>query len=192
MTRGGCRERDPAFRIVEGRAAFVARPNPLVVAWRWRYEIILATGVPAGVFAVVAAGYAAWLVGTVALVVAVLTTWPGVRQAVRGRFWVVVTQHRIRRGCAEALIVNRRGRLPAVLWTRAVPYGERVWLWCRAGMTASDFEKAGPTLAVACWAAEVRVVRQERARVALDVIRYPERWSDPGMGERPRPERAWR
>ncbi len=172
-------------------ATFVARPNPLVVVWRWRYEIVFVGGAPAGVLLAIRGGYAAWLVGTAAFVVAALATWPGARSAVRAAFWVVVTPHRIRRGCAEALIVNRNGKLPAVLWTRAEPFGERIWLWCRAGMTACDFEEARELLAVACYAADVRVVRKRNARLVLDIIRRPERWGGPDVGDgRPSPECA--
>jgi hypothetical protein len=87
--------------------------------------------------------------------------------------WVVLTPHRVRTGCAEARVHSRRGRLPMVLITRRRPNGERVWLWCVAGTSDEDLESARDLLANACWAREVRIVRNPRHPhiVGVDVIR---------------------
>jgi hypothetical protein len=68
-----------------------------------------------------------------------------------------------------------------ILLTTRQPFGERVYLWCRAGTTASDFAAAREVLATACWADDVRVWRGERRAqlVCLDVIRHP-RGREPG------------
>ena len=52
-------------------------------------------------------------------------------------------------------------------------FGERVWLWCRAGITARDLEAARDVLRAACWASDVRVVVNDRRShiVVLEVIR---------------------
>lgn len=181
----------PETRVTKVTTVFVARPNPLVALWRWRYETVLLAGVPTGVVFAIRSGYLIWLLGTGAFLVAAMATWPAVRSVVWAMFWVVVTPHRIRRGCAEALIVNRRGKLPAVLWTRAEPFGERVWLWCRAGMTPGDFEASRRLLALACWADDVRVARTRNSLLVLDVIRRPGRHGAPEReDDRPRSEPA--
>jgi hypothetical protein len=51
----------------------------------------------------------------------------------------------------------------------------RVYLWCRAGVTAADLVAARHVLAGACWATEVRVIPSVRYAhlVVLEVIRNP-------------------
>ncbi len=48
----------------------VARPNPVTLAWRWRYELGLVTGLGFGSFAIVQALGAAWLISTWLVLVA--------------------------------------------------------------------------------------------------------------------------
>jgi hypothetical protein len=65
------------------------------------------------------------------------------------------------------------------MYTVPTDYGERVQLWCRAGITAADLFAARQVLAAACWATQVRVIPgvQYAHLVTLEVIRnrYPER-----------------
>jgi hypothetical protein len=95
------------------------------------------------------------------------------RDAVVHRFWAIAVQHRIRVGCSEAALHGRDGTLPAVVWTRAVPYGERLWLWSPPAVTAGDFVAERERLAAACWASSVHVSRHRRWAqiVVLDVVR---------------------
>ena len=149
----------------------LSRPNPLVVLWRWRYEV-------ASVAVLGALGYAAVaatgpvLIGT-AVVLAAVALWPPARSEVWGRIRCVVTAHRIRVGFVEAYLVNRRGKIPAVLWCAPAPFGERVWVWCRAGITPEDVERGRSTIAGACWALDVLVWPHPRRPhwVLLEVIR---------------------
>jgi hypothetical protein len=61
---------------------------------------------------------------------------------------------------------HRAARAPAA-------FGERVTLWCRAGITHGDLEAAREILRAACWAHDVRVVASARDAhvVVLEVIR---------------------
>jgi hypothetical protein len=177
--RGG---RGP-YPLVDLELALTRRafPNPAVVLWRWRYEaallalvaVLAATAVATDVAipAAVALGPAAVAVGVVAAVWP--AAWPAAWQRVAARFWCVVTPHRVRTACAETWLHNRSGKLPMVLWTSAEPYGERVLLWCRAGLTAEDLQAQRATLAAACWAEDVEVIRDARRPhlVTLEVIR---------------------
>jgi hypothetical protein len=153
----------------------VARANPAVAAWRWRYELGLVSvlaaafaglGLVAGLMAI---ANTAGLLGTLAVL------FPALRRHLTARFWCVVTPHRVRAGCVHAGIHSRYGKIPVILMTTRQPFGERVYLWCRAGTTASDFAAARELLATACWADDVRVWRGERHAqlVCLDVIRRP-------------------
>jgi hypothetical protein len=150
----------------------VSRANPIVGAYRWRYELAGPTCLAAEwmalgpVWPAVTAGLAAWLI-------AVTACWPRGRRFLAARAWCIVTPHRVRVGCAQAWIHSRNGKIPAVLLTRRKPFGERVYLWCRAGTSADDLLSAQGLLAAACWADGVRVTRHPRYAhlIALDVIR---------------------
>jgi hypothetical protein len=158
------------------------RPGPVEFCWHWRWElaILAAAGTFSGLIAAsfgllaLAAAAAAGLAGLGALL-----CWPPAR--VRMFAWArcVVTSHRVRAGCASAWVQTRSGRLPFVLYTVPTGFGERVQLWCPAGITAGDLFAARHVLAAACWAAEVRVIAGLRHAhiVTLEIIRnrYPER-----------------
>ena len=117
-----------------------------------------------------------WLIAVAAATMAILViamAWPPSRQRIIARAWCVITPHRVRTGCTHAWIQTRDGRLPVVLYTVPADFGERVWLWCRAGITAGDLEGARDILRAACWASDVRVVVNDRRShiVVLEVIR---------------------
>jgi len=97
----------------------------------------------------------------------------------RSRRWLLttagclVTRYRLRTALVELRLMTRAGRLPLVLWLAPTPVGERVWLWCRAGLSAEDIADEIDGLRAACVAREIRVTRDKRwaALVVLDVIR---------------------
>ena len=71
------------------------------------------------------------------------------------------------------------------------PFGERVLLWCVAGISAEDLRGAKEALIAACWATDMRITASERHAhlVVVDVIRHhppeppgpePERMTWPG------------
>ncbi|MFC9975898.1 hypothetical protein ACFVH6_33915 [Spirillospora sp. NPDC127200] len=149
-----------------------ARPMPWTVVWRWRYELLLAAAV-GGVVTATAAGH--WGAALAAVALPILALRPGARAWTLGACWVVVTQHRVRTACAQTGVHNLRGRLPALVWTRRTPFGERVLLWCPAGVSVHDFAAVREEFAAACWAAEVRTEadRGHRQLVRLEVVRRP-------------------
>jgi len=101
--------------------------------------------------------------------------WRPARARIIARMRCVITPHRVRKGCASAWVQARGGSLPIVMSCTPASYGERVGLWLPAGLTADDLFIAREVLAVACWAAEVRVLRNagHAHRVTLQVIRNP-------------------
>lgn len=121
----------------------VRRPNPVVVLWRWRYELAAAAGL-------VAAQRRFGLVWTVLIGLSMMATIAGT--PLRSYAWCVVTQHRVRTACKHLWLHSRTGRLPMVLWTRPVPGGTRCWLWVRPGVAAEDF--GTERFAAACWSRE--------------------------------------
>jgi len=168
----------------------VARPNPLVIMWRWRYELGLVTGLPAAVIVLMRAVGAVWAVVILAALAHLIVLWPAARRSLVDQAWCVITAHRVRTGCAQAWIHSRNGKIPVVLITRSELYGQSVWLWCRAGTIAEDFVVARRRLAAACWARAVYVTTDQRFAhlVTLHVIRHPD-WPLPddsgGPGDGP-------
>ena len=180
---------DPSVMAsVEAAVSAVTRPGLIPRMWHWRYEFGLIAGVLLGTVGI---GYTlgvGWLIATAAAAMAILgaaMAWPSSRQRIIARAWCVITPHRVRTGCTHAWIQTRDGRLPAVLYTVPAESGERVSLWCRAGITAGDLEAAREILRAACWASDVRVVVNDRRShiVVLEVIRHlPAERPGPGQG----------
>ena len=161
--------------------------NPLVAAWRWRYEIALVSGLSAALTAATIS-FGAW--PTIAVVIGITLTmfcWPTARRFAVGRAWCIITPHRVRAGCTHGLIHTRRGKIPVILWVSSQAFGERVLLWCRAGTSVDDFVSARPVLTAACWALDVAIFVDidHRQLVALDVIRRPAYELSDSGGHRP-------
>jgi hypothetical protein len=142
-------------------------------AWRWRTELTVLGGLLAAL---------AWLSGQLTFrwgaEVLALGLWlvfviPVTRRFVIRRFWCVLARHRFQRLCWEARLHTRSGRLPVVLWTRPTKVGERLFIWCRAGISAEDFEQHTGELRAACYARDARVTRNTRwsQLVTIDIIR---------------------
>lgn len=157
------------------RLISVAVPNLLVITWRWRYEIILISGLSAGLAAAtISLGAVPTVVAVIIPSLAVLC-WPTARRFAVNRAWCIITPHRVRVGCVEGLIYSSRGKIPVILWTSHRPFGERVLLYCRGGTTADDFVSARTILTTACWAQDIAICvdAQHAQLVTLDVIRRP-------------------
>lgn len=170
-----------AWAALELGLGTVARANLAVAAWRWRYEVLAVAGL---VVTWIALGVTAAAIVTAGLaaVLATMASLPAGRRFLTARAWCIMTPHRIRVGCVQAWIHSRGGKIPAVLLTRRQPFGERVYLWCRAGTSAEDVSSARSLLAAACWADDVRVTRHSRYAhlVRVDVIRRNSRAGPPG------------
>jgi hypothetical protein len=172
------RPNDPSVMAsVEHALSNVARPGIFGLIWNWRYELGLSAGLAA---VVLASGYvlgAVWLIAIVftgLVVLAAALAWPSSRRRLIQRAWCVITPHRITTGCRHAWVQTRDGRLPIIMYTTPAAFGERVTLWCRAGITGGDLEGARDILRAACWASDVRVVASARHThiVVLEVIRH--------------------
>jgi hypothetical protein len=169
----------------------VASPNPLVLFWRWRYELILGIGLPVALIVLYGIPVMLGTLATLAALAGAALLWAPSRRLLIDRAWCIITPHRVRVGCAQAWIHSRYGKIPIVLLTTRQPFGERVHLWCRAGTSAIDFTSAQLLLSTACWARDVRVNTNERYAqlITLDVIRrvLPDYPGDPELGYRTRP-----
>jgi len=167
------RYRDPRVPTDLRRLIPPAIPNPLVVAWRWRYEITLVAGLTAGLTAAILSFGTVPTIAAVIVITLTILCWPMARRLAVDRAWCIITAHRVRVGCVEGLIYSSRGKIPIVLWTSHQAFGERVLLYCRAGTSADDFVSARTILATACWAQDVAIFVDTRRTqvVTIDVIR---------------------
>jgi hypothetical protein len=173
VTRRHSRRQDELWLRTHLSKVLTPRPRSVlpVIAWRWRYELLLliaATAVLTGL---------AWRLGTEWTVIGTSTMagafgppWP---ESVIARFWCLVTPHRLRAAFVHAHIHTTGGRLPMIVRTTPAPFGERVLVWCPAGVTPEDLEMAQTALRAACWACDVRFVRDPGRShlVTVNVIR---------------------
>jgi hypothetical protein len=169
---------------IEAALQSTRRPGPVEFGWHWRWElgILVATGTLAGLIAASFGLLAlAVIAGAGLAALGLLLCWPPARGRMFAWARCVITPHRVRAGCARAWVQSRTGKLPFVLYTVPTECGERVQLWCPAGITAGDLFAARHVLAAACWAAEVRVIAGLRHAhiVTLEIIRNHYR-GDPG------------
>jgi hypothetical protein len=169
------RHRDTRVPTDLRRLISVAAPNPLVIAWRWRYEIALLAGLSAGLTAAISSFSAVPTILAMIVIALTVLCWRPARRFAFDRAWCIITPHRVRTGCAEGLIYSSRGNIPIILWTRHQAFGERVLLWCRAGTSVDDFVSARAVLTAACWAQDVAIYFDidHTQLVTLDVIRRP-------------------
>jgi hypothetical protein len=151
----------------------VARPNGLVLLWRWRYEVGLVIGIPAAITVLISQLGWVWSSTVIGVTAVTLAASPKAHLWLRRHARCVITAHRLRTGCAEAWIQSRGGKLPIILLTSPRPYGERVYIWCRAGTCLEDFQDTGDILRSACWASDIQATPSARYShiVIIDVIR---------------------
>lgn len=144
------------------------------LAWAWRKELALGVAI-AVLFAIVVrtSGIAWAVVGLSAAIGAFSPPWS---EQMKAFAWQLITPHRLRAGLYHARIHNRHGRRPVIIRVSSEPFGERIRLWCPAGTSAEDLYDAREVLRTACWAADIRVARDEQRShlVTVDVIRRPD------------------
>jgi hypothetical protein len=169
-TRGSKRDNDPysfdQFIVKVHRSA-------AGTAWRWRTELLVLGGLLAALDWLTRQVTVDWAAVVLAAAIGIIFTLPWSRRFTVRRFWCVLARHRFHRLCWEARLHTRAGRLPVVLWTRPTKVGERLTVWCRAGIAAEDFEQHTGELRAACYARDARVTRNASwsQLVTIDIIR---------------------
>ena len=142
-------------------------------AWRWRTELTVLGGLLAALWWLSRQITVIWAAVVLAAAIGILFAVPWSRRFTTRRLWCVLARHRFHRLCWEARLHTRAGRLPVVLWTRPTKVGERLFVWCRAGISAEDFEQHTGELRAACCARDARVTRNTSwsQLVTIDIIR---------------------
>ena len=147
----------------------------VVLGWLFRHlPELLALAVLAWLWSTMAGAVGrGWTAVVFVAVVVVLVVLPWSRRVLLVVLGCLVTQTRLRTGLIELRLTTHSGRLPFVLWLAPTPVGERVWLWCRAGVSPEEIADETDGLRSACFAREVRVTRDRRwsSLVVLDVVR---------------------
>jgi hypothetical protein len=150
----------------------LAPPSVLAILWWWRWEAGIILGLTSGLTFLIS--HFGWLTAPIVLgLAATLAGWPEAREWLLAHIRCIITAHRVRTGCAKAWIQTRSGKLPVILLTRPEPCGERVYIWCPAGISLQDFEDAAEILCAACWATDIYVTGSPRYTqiVIIDIVR---------------------
>ena len=159
--------------LIHGSAVRPRRtPWPSTVIWRWRWEIAIVVGTLAVLWGgLLATG--AWMLVIAPVVVSALTLIQPCQRRLGRLGSAIAVQHRIRSGCSEAELYGPDGELPAVLWTRVLPHGERIYLWSPPSLTVNAFRAERERLAEACRTPSVRIEGHSKFTriVILDVVR---------------------
>jgi hypothetical protein len=150
--------------------------RPLAAAgsiWRWRTEFTVSASLTGWISWMTHVITVTWAVVVVTGTAGILALVPYTRRCATGRFWCLVTRHRLQKLCWEARLHTRTGRLPLILRIRPTEVGERAQVWCRAGICAEDFEAHTEEIRSACYARDARVARNKRHSqlITIDVIR---------------------
>jgi hypothetical protein len=147
-------------------------PWPTTVIWRWRWELASTSGAGLLLWALWL-GTGAWLLVVLPITVSGLAVFPRCRALLSHRVRAVAVQHRVRTACANGALHGHSGELPAILWTRVTPAGERLFLRCPPGLSVADFRSESRRLARACRSRSVRVSLHPRLVqvLVLDVVR---------------------
>ena len=156
----------PVYKPSFGRA---------LAGWVWRHLaelLVLVVLVWAWHWSTSRVGPHETMAAAVGLVLVVAVVGP-VRRVVVAVLWCSVTHHRLHTGLVEVRATTREGRLPLFLSVAPAPFGERVRLWCRAGISAEDIEDEVDRLRAALWCRDVGVIRDRRrsALVTVEVVR---------------------
>jgi hypothetical protein len=169
------RESRQLLDVLDQAIAPQRRTRLPALIWNWRYEFALVAGLALIATVLASTLGITWLiVGASAAVGGLSPPWS---QRLTALAWHLVTPHLLRSGLAQARIHNRRGRQPFIVRVTGQPFGQRVRLWCPAGTSAEDISASRATLRAACWAADIRVRRDEQhsQMVTVDIIRRRDR-----------------
>jgi hypothetical protein len=168
-TRNHRNQRNNRYSVLDDFAAR-QRHTAAGIAWRWRTELSILTLTAAAIWRLAPLITYPWAGAVIGLILIALGVLPWTRR----RFWCVLTRHRIQKLCWEARLHTRSGRLPLILWARPTKVGVRLFILCRAGICAEDFQAHIGELRAACYARDARVTRHPRwsQLVTIDIIRH--------------------
>lgn len=163
----------PPFDIVGSRALNISpvrRPNPVVRLWHWRWPVLLGSGLPAALVVFAGATHPAAALVLALSAVAGFVGWPAARRWVMRRFWAVVMPIRLRIAFTEAMLCDRAGRTPRILWSSASADVVRMWLWSPIGLGLDRIRGAHDSITTICWASGFHAEHGDRCRQLVVLV----------------------
>jgi len=147
------------------------RPGPITLAWRWRTEIALLValvGLEYGLAQVMGL-----ISGTLVVVAAaeILYAVPATRRWIFRRGRCVFTRHRLYSVFRETRTTTLKGHLPLIMRVSPTDQGERVVVWCRAGISVERLEGIESEIRDACMADEVDLQPAQAPFARIDIVR---------------------
>src|SRR5215471_10002098 len=141
--------------------------------FRFRTELATLAATTTGGWELAKAVTVTWAAVILMVTATVIAVLPWTRRFIARRAWCVLSRHRIQKICYETRMHTRSGRLPLVLRIYPTQVGERVLIWCWAGICAADFEAHAQEIAAACYARQARVEGNKKwaQLVNLDIVR---------------------
>jgi hypothetical protein len=147
------------------------RPSVITLAWRWRTEIALIValvGLEYGLAQVM--GLISGVLVTVAAA-EILYAVPATRRWIARRGWCLFTRHRLYSVFRETKTTTLKGRLPLIMRVSPTDYGERVVVWCRAGISVERLQGIESEIRDACMADEVDFQPVRAPCTQIEIVR---------------------
>jgi hypothetical protein len=163
------------------------RPGLITLAWRWRTEIML-------IVALVGLEYLLTKVMTLitgilvtAAAIGILFAIPVTRGWILRRAWCLFTRHQLYGVFRETRTTTRMGRLPLIMRVSLTDHGERVVVWCRAGISVERLQEIESEIRDACMADEVDFQPAHAPFAQMEIVRRAAKSHDKRGTPSPRP-----
>jgi hypothetical protein len=163
------------------------RPGLITLAWRWRTEITLI--VTLVVLEYLLTKVMALITGILTAVAAigVLCAVPVTRSWMKRRGWCLFTRHQLYGVFRETRTTTRMGRLPLIMRVSPTDHGERLVVWCRAGISVERLREIEAEIRDACMADEVDFQPAHAPFARIEIVRRVAK--SPGKQRMPSPRR---
>jgi hypothetical protein len=147
------------------------RPGPITLAWRWRAEIALMSAILGLLF--VLAHLIGLFTGVLVMVAIaeVLYAVPLTRHWIFRRCRCVFTRHRLYSVFRETRTTTLTGRLPLIIRVSPTAQGERVVVWCRAGISVERLQRIRREIRDGCMASGLNFQPGNASLARMEIIR---------------------
>lgn len=154
------------------------RPGLITLAWRWRTEIALIVAL-VGLEYVLA--QVMGLVGGVLVIVAaaeILYAVPTTRRWMFRHARCVFVRHRLYSVFRETRTTTLKGRLPLIMRVSPTNHGDRVMVFCRAGISVEQLQKVKREICNASMASDIYFAPANAPFAKMEIIRADSRSQD--------------
>jgi hypothetical protein len=147
------------------------RPGLITLMWRWRSEIAIIVALL--VFEYVLAKVMGLIGGVLVILATAGVLWvvPATRRWMLRRCWCLFTRHQLYAVFRETGTTTRMGRLPLIMRVSPTDQGERVAVWCRAGIPVEQLQEIESEIRDACMANEVYFPPVHAPLARIEIVR---------------------